>query len=55
MGGEIRDLLFDDKGCVFIAVFGAHDEDEIMDGSHYSSAMNAALAITNEVDHAHIG
>lgn len=23
-GGEVRDLLFDDKGCVFIAVFGAH-------------------------------
>lgn len=23
-GGEIRDLLFDDKGCMFIAVFGAH-------------------------------
>jgi len=22
--GEIRDLLFDDKGCVFIAVFGAY-------------------------------
>ena len=27
--GEIRDLLFDDKGCVFIAVFGAlHEESE---------------------------
>jgi hypothetical protein len=24
-GGEVRDMLFDDKGCVFIAVFGAHN------------------------------
>ena len=23
-GGEVRDMLFDDKGCVFIATFGAH-------------------------------
>lgn len=24
-GGEVRDMLFDDKGCVFIAVFGVHN------------------------------
>lgn len=27
--GEVRDLLFDDKGCIFIAVFGAHNAEEM--------------------------
>lgn len=26
--GEVRDMLFDDKGCIFIAMFGAHPEEE---------------------------
>jgi len=29
--GEVRDLLFDDKGCIFIAVFGAHAITEMSD------------------------
>ena len=49
--GEVRDLLFDDKGCIFIGVFGAHEAVE------YASlkAIKAALAIANEVAHAKIG
>ena len=49
--GEVRDLLFDDKGCIFIAVFGAHKVVEMSE----LKAVKAALAISNEVENARIG
>ena len=50
-GGEIRDLLFDDKGCVFIAVFGAHSIIELPE----LKCIRAALKISEENQGARIG
>jgi len=47
----VRDLLFDDKGCIFIAVFGAHGMIEIPE----LKAVKAGMAIANEVESVKIG
>lgn len=49
--GEIRDLLFDDKGCVFIAVFGAHGSSEFSE----LKATKCAMAISSEFPSAKVG
>lgn len=45
-GGEFRDLLFDDKGCVFIAVFGAYEEVEMAE----LKALKAAKRMQDELE-----
>lgn len=50
-GGEIRDLLFDDKGCVFIAVFGAHSVIELPE----LKCIKAAIKISEENQRTRIG
>jgi len=66
-GGEVRDMLFDDKGCVFIATFGAHplsSQDQKKRKSMRGAAENrsspvravlSALAIGTLVEGARIG
>jgi len=49
--GEVRDLLFDDKGCIFIAVFGAHGASELSE----LKATKCAMAITQEFPTAKVG
>jgi len=43
--GEIRDLLFDDKGCVFIAVFGAYTSEEMSELRCVRAADNITMAL----------
>lgn len=50
-GGEIRDLLFDDKGCVFIAVFGAHNVIELPE----LKCMRAAIKMSSTHKRVKIG
>jgi class 3 adenylate cyclase len=62
-GGEVRDFLFDDKGCVFIGVFGAHPEKlerdrtmaEAIQGSPELRATRAAMAIRVLINGARVG
>lgn len=44
--GEVRDLLFDDKGCIFIAVFGAYRMIDLPE----LKAVKAAKRFTEELD-----
>jgi len=53
--GEVRDMLFDDKGCVYIAIFGAHCEEEKEHHPWNLLAVKAAMAIVNEVPTARVG
>lgn len=53
--GEVRDMLFDDKGCVYIAIFGAHCEEEKEHHPWNMLAVKAGMAIVNEVPSARIG
>lgn len=50
-GGETRDLLFDDKGCIYIAVFGAHNKIELPE----LKCMKAALQVSNTYKSVKIG
>mmetsp|Transcript_9289 Transcript_9289/g.10713 ORF Transcript_9289/g.10713 Transcript_9289/m.10713 type:complete len:1028 (-) Transcript_9289:173-3256(-) len=50
-GGEIRDLLFDDKGCIFIAVFGAHEGLELS----ALKCVRAATSISKGISKSKIG
>uniref|UniRef100_A0A7S3UYL5 Guanylate cyclase domain-containing protein n=1 Tax=Aplanochytrium stocchinoi TaxID=215587 RepID=A0A7S3UYL5_9STRA len=50
-GGEIRDLLFDDKGCIFIAVFGAHAGLELS----ALKCVRAGMAISKGISKSKIG
>jgi len=55
-GGEVRDMLFDDKGCIFISVFGAHTDEEIdSDNRWINGAVRTAMAINREVPMARLG
>eukprot|EP00510_Aplanochytrium_minuta_P002206 CAMPEP_0184009808 /NCGR_PEP_ID=MMETSP0954-20121128/2830_1 /TAXON_ID=627963 /ORGANISM="Aplanochytrium sp, Strain PBS07" /LENGTH=957 /DNA_ID=CAMNT_0026289261 /DNA_START=339 /DNA_END=3212 /DNA_ORIENTATION=- len=49
--GEVRDLLFDDKGCVFIAVFGAHNSEEMTQ----LKAVQAGMDISRGFSRSRIG
>lgn len=49
--GEIRDLLFDDKGCIFIAVFGAFTSSEMAE----LKACKCAMAISHEFPQSKVG
>jgi len=54
-GGEVRDMLFDDKGCIFISCFGAHTWEEIEDNRWTNGAVKTAMAISVEVPRARLG
>jgi class 3 adenylate cyclase len=54
-GGEVRDMLFDDKGCIFISCFGAHTWEEIEDNRWTNGAVKTAMAINVEVPRARLG
>jgi class 3 adenylate cyclase len=53
--GECRDMLFDDKGCIYIAIFGAHPEEEREDNRWNLYAVKAAMAISAEIPEARLG
>ncbi|KAH9253131.1 hypothetical protein BASA81_008813 [Batrachochytrium salamandrivorans] len=53
--GEVRDMLFDDKGCVYIGMWGAHIEEEDEVHPWNLLAVKAAMAICNEVPGARAG
>jgi len=49
LDGEVRDLLFDDKGCVFIAVFGAYGVVEMPELKAAKAARRMFLELECEV------
>ena len=53
--GEVRDMLFDDKGCVYIGMFGAHCEEEMETHPWNLLAVKASMAIVNEIPLARAG
>ena len=48
-------MLFDDKGCVYIAIFGAHCEEEKEHHPWNLLSVKAAMAIVNEIPLARAG